>query len=215
MAKERPILFSGPMVRALLEGRKTQTRRVIKPTKEHPEVEPDGIYDLHPGDIELERCRYGHSGDWLWVREAFSLANGEDGPMVCYRADTGRRYLMHEDRFLCEDGSFNYAQTPEADFSVWCSDVEGSDKGWKPSIHMPRWASRIQLQVTGVRIERLQDISSEDVMAEGCFPIGDGGVIDSEAAVGAFSGLWNSINGPESWDANPWVWVVEFKKVKP
>jgi hypothetical protein len=180
--KTRPILMSAPMVRAVLDGRKTQTRRVIKPTKNHPEIDPDGVYELHPGDIELARCPYGQPGDLLYVRESFATAG--------WKAET-----------------------------VYMADYPGDPKGmgWTPSIHMPLWASRITLEITDIRVERLQDISEGDAIAEG---VGEHWICSDSMPchsglnynpLSRFKDLWQSINGPESWDANPWVWAVEFR----
>ncbi|MET3414794.1 hypothetical protein [Methylobacterium sp. 1030] len=248
--KERPILFSAPMVRAILEGRKTQTRRVVKPSKAHA----DGIIMLDHGrgwwpfnmfgDSESDRgmeypiyCPYGFTGDRMWVRETWADANSDDGPCILYKADHNRRYLMHEDHFLMEDPrgrngeSFDYSKTGKARFSGWAGDIEGRGKGYKPSIHMPRWASRIDLEITAVRVERLKDVSEGDAKAEGVerHPKEDGWLpygptlmeyLDGipyghyEFAKHSFASLWRAINGAESWDANPWVWVVEFKRVE-
>lgn len=197
--KERPILFSGPMVRAILNGTKTQTRRVAKlpgdMTKE-PGVSGilcDGvlrIYDAEDmGPTVHIPCPYGKSGDRLWVREtAIPTAHG-----VIYRADI-------------ED-------------SVEAAGIGAMYGGWKPSIHMPRVSSRITLEINQVRVERLQDITEEDAKAEGVECERDGwksyiGGSHVAYAFTSFGSLWESINGPESWDANPWVWVIEFKRVK-
>jgi hypothetical protein len=203
---DRPILFSTPMVRAILAGTKTQTRRVVKP---QPQMVTDKTIKPWDGDpahlLKLmqdtgKRCPYGQPGDRLWVRETFGHFERNDtlkpGDTVYYRAD-GQ-----------------------------CVDLEP----WRPSIHMPRWASRITLEVTGVRVEWLQDINEADALAEGIEPIRDtapgagpnrysvhigSGWLNSPTAAGAYRMLWEQINGPGSWDANPWVWVVEFKRVTP
>lgn len=191
---ERPILFSSPMVRAILEDRKTQTRRRIKRQRD---MEFD-INDPHFGpywlsyatDAEGEaarvRCPYGSPDDRLWVREGHAL----DGSQVFYRA--------------------GHAEAKSSGPRV--------DVRWRPSIFMPRWASRITLEITGVRVERLQGISEADAMAEGCplinpdpFIPGHGG----SSATDWYSQLWEDINGAGSWDANPWVWVVEFRWLTP
>lgn len=186
--KERPILFSAPMVRALLAGTKTQTRRMVKPVRgfEHNNiVRPDMAADrgavwMH-GPSErvgcMQNCPYGQPGDKLWVRETHK-AHGWPiaGTKVTYRAD----YPSLE-----------------------------TTTGWTPSIHMRRVFSRITLELTSVRVERLQDISLDDCSAEGVeFP-------ENARSVANFAHLWGSINGPDSWDANPWVWVLEFKPVGP
>jgi len=216
---ERAILFSGPMVRAILAGTKTQTRRVVSPR-------PPRVEDVHakagidygwftdrrtPGRFQVSgpvwavrelggsiadtglSCPYGVVGDRLWVRETFALVwPGEYAPesvhenRVEYHADTGAKYP-----------------------GGWPNDCgDDPDCGrWKPSIHMPRWASRITLDVTGVRVERLQEISRADADAEG--------VASILGHPESFATLWNSINGKRegrTWADNPWVWCVEFRR---
>lgn len=170
---DRPIIFSGSMVRALIDGRKTQTRRVLKP--------PYGMLEYMPDRTWRPICTKFFKGDRLYVREAFCPRLGYPAPIAKphYRADNDR---------------------PE-----W--------RGlWKPSIHMPRWASRLTLTVTDVRVQRLQEISAEDVEAEGacelaCIPATEDD--DAEARV-IFRDLWNSLHGPDAWDANPWVVALTF-----
>lgn len=207
--RERPILFSGLMVRALLAGTKTQTRRVVKP-------QPDSTHSGFPywnvggyraswcrsaedgGPLEPENpllCHYGQPGDRLWVRETFGHfernENFKLGCEVLYRADGN------------------------------CLELEP----WRPSIHMPRWASRTLLEITSVRIERLQDISDEDARAEGleCMAgdpeCGYRNYLDqtgqdwSLSPRESFQSLWESINGPASWSANPWVWPLDLRRL--
>ena len=192
--KERPILFSAPMVRAILEGRKTQTRRVVKdlPADVFEEVGRDvltGEYHFVKGALGYTRaCRYGERGDRLWVRE------------------TWRPALEH----LSECTS-----SKDVRFAASVSEAEWAISRWRPSIHMPRWASRINLDVIGVRVERLQEISEADALAEGALQPWTGldRGSDTRTARSEFEALWASINGAESWAANPWVWVVEFKRV--
>ncbi len=188
--KERPILFSVPMVRALLDGSKTQTRRVVKPQP--------SLGQEFSGRV---LCPYGQPGDRLWVREAFS------GP-------------HHQDRHPPRD----WRSTDEIHY--WADGCPTNCGDWtkpRPGMFMPRWASRITLGVIGVRVERLQDITEDDARAEG---ITDGGCLncgESETTCGclnpqpdardSFIYLWQSINGPGSWAANPWVWVVEVERV--
>ena len=187
--KERPILFSAPMVRALLAGTKTQTRRIVKAR----DLE---WMDVHQGLREpdnAERCPYGQPGDRLWVRETFARIDGQTRPWI--ETDYQATYT-HGDRL---------------------GDTLGIKKRWTPSIHMPRHASRITLEVTGVRVERLQDISAADARAEGCpdKPV-DGAEqasIDLLAKLW-YHDLWEQINGLDSWAANPWVWVIEFKAIE-
>lgn len=211
--RERPILFSGPMVRALLEGRKTQTRRVLKPQpptdwKPSPHlaeihrcvdgepVEPRSARDVigwgwAEEDGHLGFCAPCLPGDLLWVRETWTPVQGEGGAVFeghcVYRADacdkTGQRW-----------------------HSIAAGDPDREVR-WKPAIHMPRRLSRLTLSVTAVRVERLQDISEADAINEG---------IDHRwsPARGCFSDLWNSLNGPGAWTANPWVAVINFKRVQ-
>lgn len=192
--KERPLLFSGAMVRALLAGSKTQTRRVVKmrdgSLMDDEDLSCDGrtVMDFtktYPTWQEL-RCPYGQPGTRLWVRETFRYTPHLEAK-IKYRADYGDTFLS------------TLAETMAT---------------WKPSIFMPRVASRILLEITAVRCERLQDISEADAVAEGVKPFvpvpGDG---ESMTAKQMYARLWESINGPNSWAANPWVWVVEFKVV--
>ena len=194
---ERPILFSGAMVRAILEGRKTVTRRVVKPCR-HPfgrMLTAEEVAAEFNGGTCAVLCPYGQPGERLWVRETFNRSNpgGAEG-VYYYRADGQFPAAMGGNRFY-------------------------GDEAWKPSIHMPRAASRILLEITAVRVERLQAISEEQAKAEGA-PMElaelERTVLGAVATYRAgFARLWQSINGAESWFANPWVWVVEFKRVAP
>lgn len=203
---ERPILFSAPMVRAILNGTKIQTRRIVKhePINIVPFIgvdnRPTGEFGLcltHHGVIsEHVRCPYGMPGDRLWVREAWSA----DYPEVGYQADLGRTYFPQD-------------HAHRTDLLRMYDRQRGR---WRPSIHMPRWASRILLEISDVRVERLQDISQADALAEGVNVHSDhhGRPRASiYSPVQAYRDLWEEINGPESWDANPWVWVIEFRRV--
>lgn len=219
--KARPILFSGDMVRALLDGRKTMTRRIVKlPDGDVRNVQywsppsgrsqdgwchPGVNYHLYGNDGELvgnrvDRCPHGEPGDLLYVKETFSIP---DAPYDQKNADL-----------------LNYRATP------------GAQPGkWRPSIHMPRWASRITLEITDVRVERLRDITRADAISEGvdwkkCPQHQTQESLHAQIAadrigmaahpvmeidyVGGFRRLWKSINGPESWDKNPWVWCIAF-----
>ncbi len=194
--KERPILFKGAMVRAILDGSKTQTRRIVKgatgPFWSHPGyrvVMRDGVtkWETHGGKPNdygpAIKCPQGLPGDRLWVKEthAYFDADPEHAGVVYRESDNGR---------------------------TW----EAQDEGWKwkPSLFMPRWASRITLEVESVRVERLNDCSRGDAMAEGCpFP----NMADGPDPRKWYSELWESINGPGSWARNEWVWVVEFRKI--
>jgi uncharacterized protein YqfB (UPF0267 family) len=194
MIKEIPILFSTPMVQAILAGRKTQTRRIIKSRHESglfqvSRRKSDGqiisIESLDWDERNCEKnitCPYGQPGDLLWVRESWRGVKQDFG----------------EDRY-------EYRATEKIDI----------DTKWKPSIHMPKTAARIWLEVTNVRAERLQDITEHDALQEGMSirydKDEDGLVVKDKRNTEAFEELWQSINGTESWEANPWVWVVEFK----
>ncbi|EOL8946341.1 hypothetical protein ACM91X_003541 [Cronobacter dublinensis] len=230
---ERPLIFNAEMVRAILDGRKTQTRRIMKP---QPEDCPRGGHwwpsDKHRTMLHVEEalqnseviwagivgdaCPFGDVGDRLWVRETWSDVNSEGCPAVAYRADSDTRLLAEIETFRDEDGVLNTAD-PRLDkywFAAWSGDLfSGTEGSWRPSIHMPRWASRITLEITGVRVERLASISSDDARAEG-YPAAraaDGGNIDPWLW---FRDLWDGIYPEQSFKANPWVWVVEFKRVE-
>ncbi|MFE4112246.1 hypothetical protein [Kosakonia sp. YIM B13611] len=231
------MFFSDEMVRAILDGRKTQTRRIMKV---QPKSNRFGLLRISDStkrnDIgkyhwaesnatgtharsKLFSCPYGDVGDRIWVRETFSCIGNEDGHPVdahgnlCSREDAQRIYRAS-------------AIHKPNNYGLWTSqdgfDFEGS---WTPSIHMPRWASRITLEITGVGVQRLQSISPNDATREGLFKLpatgryclnqGDqyfGGA--SHDARKVFSWLWESIYGEESWQANPWVWVIEFKHIE-
>ncbi|MCA3696505.1 hypothetical protein [Aquidulcibacter sp.] len=204
---ERPILFSGPMVRAILEGRKTQTRRVLsyQPSGDVLEVSPPSSdlprywqfrYDVGGVDVPVPN----QVGDTLWVREAWRPIG--DAPL--------------SECIGPEDIDF-YATTDEIAAAIF---------KWRPSIHMPRWASRISLKVTAVKVERLQDISEADAIAEGIlaheptqddpaeYAAAEGRLIYNDPRE-AFCDLWISINGAYSWKANPWVVAYSFQRIKP
>ena len=155
------------------------------------------------------------------------MASCDDGPVVLYRADNSRWHPPYEGEDFGSGPSFDYEQFPSKKWALgyWAQDVEENDGPWVPSIHMPRWASRLVLEIVSVRLERLQDISEKDALAEGVTKIRDGchvikgfdydkaGLCHTHA-VTPFEKLWESINGPGSWALNPWVWVVEFKRVE-
>ena len=205
--RERPILFSAPMVRAILDGRKTVTRR---PLSYQPTSAPE-VYRAHKdraltrpviaatwikdGESHCCPCPFGVPGDRLWVREAF----------------------MHEPADYCWEASTSIPIRPaHTVYRADCID-DAKGAGWKPSIHMPRSLSRITLEVTGVRVEQLQEISYEDARAEGAeFWRNDGTLTElppCSAHRYEFEDLWTSINGADSWNANPWVWVVSFRRL--
>lgn len=196
--KERPILFSGPMVRAILEGRKTQTRRVIKPqpyftccqkqpTKAVQELADAAMKKMH----SPEDCSYGVAGDRLWVRESF----------------------IHVPATYCYEAS---ASIPvEAAHTIYRADDMCGGEGtmWKPSIFMPRWASRLTLEISDVRVQRLQEISEQDALAEG-IPHGN---CEASHRTNArrFCALWDEINAKRGfgWGKNPWVWAITFRRL--
>lgn len=239
--KERPILFSAPMVRAILDGRKTVTRRVVKPQPDPYTTECESVTFTKPGKgIWLPTttgrnthslsgpaftCPYGQPGDQLWVRESFRFLRSDEllsVPRLGIRTERG---------------------------CLWRASAPNDLGPWKPSIHMPRWASRISLEITEVRVQRLQDITEDDAIREGATwrdfgrecghrggvwrDVGDckesfhsqrnGWTMEPPAASAkdclysarmAFANLINKINGPETWESNPWVWCVSFEKVK-
>lgn len=208
VVREKPIIFSAPMVRAILAGTKTMTRRLVKPQpRELVEFMPGtwAIPTKDPSSFKELRHPYTH-GDRLWVRETWwiydELAERDreiEGLM--YRADLTLEQEREEEATRRQLG------------------VEKPDR-WRSPIHMPRWASRITLEVTGVRVERLQEISHEDALAEGVVEAErdrtEGWQVREQSltvAQLAFSRLWESIHGAGSWEANPWVWVIEFRRV--
>lgn len=228
---ERGMIFNGEMVRAILDGRKTQTRRIVKSQRvgdgwsvkeaqspltarhTHDWWLPTGTrpYSALPG------CPYGVVGDRIWVREAWAEAGGSAPELKLYRANYPAHVPSH------------YENVPPAE-----------DIRWTPSIHMPRWASRILLDITDVRVERLNGISDADCIAEGIIPVPKDRVDDHQfwrdyrlsgdgtfcvhTPRESFESLWKSIRGksfdheedtgPGSWQANPWVWVIEFKRIE-
>lgn len=192
---ERPILFSAPMVLALLNGCKTQTRRVAKLTANGHVKEQSGNRRWHPADFDVGlACPYGQPGDRLWVRETFAnIAMYRDAPLLADR---------------------------QSDFAYRASGDNIGCHKWKPSIHMPRVASRITLEITSVRVEHVQDISKEDALTEGIVPLHEGfGLPDgihfhASDPRESYLSLWNAINGEGSAWNNPWVWVVEFKRLQ-
>ncbi|MGY2209932.1 hypothetical protein [Pseudomonas pergaminensis] len=202
--KERPILFSAPMVRAILEGRKTVTRREVKkrPALDCLTAGFEPAFLALPGNADL--CPYGKPGDRLWVRETFAFAD-----------KSGSHDAAPDDHWR----PARPGMEPEI-YRCWyrASDGHTADGFWKPSIHMPRWASRILLGISDVRVERLQDISRADIRAEGlqCPPeLASDDVSPNyrDWYPAAWRELWESTGG--DWDSNPWVWVVEFKRVTP
>lgn len=206
------------MVHAILDGRKVQTRRIVKPQP------TDVTFGVDTSLLSFDEnlrcltggkscivalcnmplyCPYGLAGDRLWVRESFISLNGSS--MKCTPSKAS---------YVCyQDGSQKFKASGE--YFPWNLPTapKWKEQGHKfrPSIHMPRWASRITLEIVSVRAERLQDISRGDAMAEGCpFP----NMADGDDPRGWFAELWGQINGKEFWDANPWVWALSFKRVE-
>ena len=222
---ERPILFSDTMVRAILAGAKTQTRRVVQaPAKNMQRAGTQvikhraagdpwygdhvwsmrnrmGVWGDYTHERFMSRCPYGAPGDRLWVREAWAPFVGPDG----------RDYVAY--RSTCApDGSF-----------LWGGDGEIAQMQihrWRPSIHMPRWASHLTLEIVDVRVERVQSITEDDARAEGVSPEPSAVLADSPVGLTAreaFAALWDSINGKRpgcSWADDPWVWAVTFRRVE-
>jgi hypothetical protein len=199
--KERGILFSAPMVRALLDGSKTQTRRVAKPRRNPSLLDGSWTdnYVLNPGNRDwlMLDNPYGQPGDRLWVRETHRPIFGQTCGLigVDYQADPREKWERLGD-------------APDCLIKL----------KWTPSIHMRREYSRILLEVVSVRVERLQDISDQDAIAEGIGlnALAIGAPLtgtDKTIPYGMYRSLWEDINGAGSWDANPWVWVVEFRRI--
>ena len=208
--KERPIIFSAPLVRAILSGAKTQTRRVVKRYSADCIGwfdDGDGLWaqrfiDPSSGRPYLkswrDRCPHGRPGDRLWVRETWKHIEGG----AIYDA-SGGIVDSFDDEIIYRANRPNHLYGP-----------------WRSARYMPRWASRLTLEITDVRVERLQDISEADAVAEGCKPIRpelvqDGLIVrPGRSAVEEFRLVWEEIHGGGSWEKNPWVWVIEFKKLE-
>lgn len=210
--REKPILFSVPMIRAILAGGKTMTRRVVKPQPDFGMFQCDPpnddwwmthgpLYGREPEAVDGEkdvRCPYGKPGDRLWVRETWA-ANA---------------FLNNRRPSELQGETIYYRATYDND----------SHFVWRPSIHMPRWASRLTLEITDIRVERIQDISHEDALAEGCTGynwvasspyISGPHTDDGELPVEEYERLWESLHGSGSWAKNEWVWVISFKRIDP
>jgi len=218
MNKEHPILFTGEMVRAILEDRKKQTRRVVKPQPYKDDYSKptlkDGLWAF-PSEVRypmITSCPYGVFGDRLWVRETFGIfdVDADEDIAICFKAD---------------DSDAKWFKDKKEDFN----DLRLGK--WRSPIHLPKWACRLWLEITGIRAERVQEINHKDALSEGCYdfvvesdskyyndheftvnaPNGD---IHRQTALIAFRELWDSINAKRGygWESNPWVWVIEFKK---
>lgn len=229
---EHPILFSAPMIRAILDGRKTVTRRVIKANYQFIEERDDGSSwpwreDLDHAEDHWYPCPYGKPGDTLWVRETWAHVPTRDA--ANHVKWHGTLYTPRNCIYRADDPKLPPLRWGKEGFEPF---------KWAPSIFMPRWASRITLRIKSVRVERLQDISEDDAVAEGieecgdffgcpcwkCYdePADDETDDDEEAVyaddpVGSFRSLWNSINRKRGfgWNTNPWVWAISFERVEP
>ncbi|HBR7326709.1 TPA: hypothetical protein MIN96_26520 [Klebsiella pneumoniae] len=234
--REKGLIFNSEMVRAILDGRKTQTRRIMAPQPAddigrgifpNPEVIGWKSSRRHKhGSTTAHFCHYGKPGDRIWVRETWGVVShafSDDGLMIDWVPDRPAT-AIHEMPF--GNGYYSGYAIYAADGDFTWGDNDGYEDGrscWKPSIHMPRAASRILLEITDVRAERLNAISEEDARAEGII---DGGCLNcgepepcgcanpEPDATDAFAYLWQSIYGQENWNADPWVWVIEFKRVE-
>lgn len=223
--KGKPIIFNGDMVRALLDGSKTQTRRVVKtqpmdiwPNGQDCYSPARGSIHYTPNDVRASMsddkltywggcvgvgeysCPFGSPGDLLWVRETFCPIYPQD------QHYNGGRPIEYDFKATYQHGDR-------------MGDLIGKHKRWTPSIHMPRWASRITMKITDIRVERLQDISEEDAQSEGTErgmlkTMGGEFILHGGSYTCGFINLWQSIYGPDSWAQNPWVWVIEFEVIR-
>ena len=244
--KERGMIFNSEMVRAILDGRKTQTRRIMKVQPEsnqlglllitdstkHSDI---GKYHWAESNATGNHVRsklfsspFGAVGERIWVRETWATLGNEDGCYVDWEDNLCKgdeRSAARIYRASCEQRPGDYGLWSIPDDAYWKPHTKEHkfEGAWRPSIHMPRWASRILLEITDVRVERLNAISEEDARAEGII---DGGCLNcgepepcgcanpEPDATDAFAYLWQSIYGQDNWNANPWVWVIEFKRIE-
>ena len=220
----KPILFNGEMVRAILDKRKTQTRRVVKwpvisrsdGCRQRVYTDTDEINEVvrerQRAPLRRGLCPYGAVGDKLWVRETWTLGDTdtETWAEIHYRADDA--CVRHECAQEQAQGHAELLGRLEA--------VGDGGDNWRPSIHMPRWASRITLEITDVRVQRVQEIAEDDARAEGATPVdvatNKWGYPQSFKFKAGFAALWDSINSARGfgWDANPWVWAITFRRVQ-
>ena len=192
--KERPIIFNSEMVRAILDGRKTQTRRVVKGVNRMNWLKGASNHVVHC----VDSCPYGQVGDRIWVRETWF----------------NQKEAYEKSKKLVSKWKYGKSSLEESKYPdiMYQADYVGKKMlcKWKPSIHMPRWASRITLEIKDVRVERLQEISEEDAIEEG--------IPNAAYAINpiwSFESLWDSIHKKENtWEDNPWVWVIEFKRIR-
>lgn len=243
--KERPIFFNTEMVKAILEGRKTQTRHIMRRQPDAVErfkngeetTDTDAQYAIlrcHNNPKGFKRCNSGwfadakyktpftefNVGDQLWVRETWAPVNLYGEIALAYKADSEVIRVEENESFLDEEGFINYndPRLEKYSFAAWADDLlDGKEGNWLPSVQMPRWASRILLEITKIRVERLNDISESDAIAEGC----DNSKSEAAIQIGwyelplpAFKRRWEWKNGKDSWKQNPWVWVIEFSVIQ-
>lgn len=244
--KERGMIFNSEMVRAILDGRKTQTRRVMKVQPESNQLglllitdstkrSDIGKYHWAESNATGNHVRsklfsspFGAVGERIWVRETWATLGNEEGCYVDWEDNLCKgdeRSAARIYRASCEQRPGDYGLWSIPDDAYWKPHTKEHkfEGAWRPSIHMPRWASRILLEITDVRVERLNAISEEDARAEGII---DGGCLNcgepepcgcanpEPDATDAFAYLWQSIYGQDNWNANPWVWVIEFKRIE-
>lgn len=222
--KERGMIFNGEMVRAILEGRKAQTRRPFnwrrQPAMEMAERDDGSLWpwaeDCERGGDIWFACPFGEVGDRVWVRETWQAIHDDVDEFGHVEERTYAPSIPKEkDRYW------------HTVYAEHFGDESREDRGfpWRPAIHMPRWASRITLEITDVRVERLHSISERDALREGLFQLPASGRyclqpgmqyfgMASHSAKEVYSWLWASVYGEESWAANPWVWVIEFKRIQ-
>ncbi len=238
--KERGMIFNAEMVRAILDGRKTQTRRIVKGADgavkfcQEWDINGEEIFVVlgekdHTGMnpvLGAISCPFGAVGDRIWVRETWAILGNEDGCCIDWEeklCKADERSAARIYRASCEQRPGNYGLWSIPDDAEWKPHTKDYqyEGAWRPSIHMPRWASRILLEITDVRVERLNAISQEDAQAEGMELTGWRPTYSDPDSGGEvmtpydnFAELWSSIYGDESWKANPWVWVISFKRVE-
>ncbi|MDM4221801.1 hypothetical protein QTP17_23925 [Klebsiella pasteurii] len=222
--KEKGLIFNSEMVRALLDGRKTMTRRPIKWRQTRAtEIAEREDGSKWPWSEDAENvcdywhpCPFGAVGDRIWVRETWAILGNEDGCCIDWEeklCKADERSAARIYRASCEQRPGNYGLWSIPDDADWKPHTKDYqyEGAWRPSIHMPRWASRILLEITNVRVERLKSISDSDAIREGC---STANMKSGDCVADVFARLWSSIYGAESWNANPWVWVISFKRVE-
>ncbi|WKL60475.1 hypothetical protein QZN18_21090 [Klebsiella variicola] len=228
--KERGMIFNADMVRAILDGRKTQTRRIVKGTDgamkfcKEWDINGKEVFVVlgekdHTGMnpvLGAISCPFGAVGDRIWVRETWATLGNEDGCCIDWEGNLCKgdeRSAARIYRASCEQRPGDYGLWSIPDDAYWKPHTKEHkfEGAWRPSIHMPRWASRILLEITNVRVERLKSISDGDAVREGC---STADMKSGDCVADVFARLWASIYGSDSWKTNPWVWVIEFKRVE-